>query len=94
MMVFLILSVPLAAVSAFTFIGPRFGGKPLLVSDMRTRRQIVRNPIIVAAVAFIPMYALYRVLGTDVFSYSPMGLFFHALLRDYFGWFALQSAVS
>lgn len=94
MTIFLILSVPLAAVSFFTLIGPRFSGTRLLLSDIRTRRLIIRNPIVVAAVAFIPMYALFQTVGVDAFSYSPRGLFLHALLRDYFGWFALQSTVS
>ncbi len=94
MTVFLILSVPLAAVSFFTLIGPRFSGTPLLLSDIRTRRLTIRNPIVTAAVAFVPMYALYWTIGADGFSYSPGGLFLHALLRDYFGWFALQSTVS
>jgi len=94
MTVFLILSVPLAAVSFFTLIGPRFSGTQILLSDIRTRRRIIRNPIVAAAVAFVPMYALYRIVGADAFSYSPGGLFLHALLRDYFGWFALQSSIS
>lgn len=50
--------------------------------------------MVVAALAFIPMYALYRLMGAQLFSYSPSGLFFRSLLRDYFGWFAAQSTVS
>ncbi|MEX2442379.1 MAG: hypothetical protein WD492_02155 [Alkalispirochaeta sp.] len=94
MTVFLILSAPLAAAIAYTFIGPRFGGQSSLLSDVPTRRQVLRNPIVAAVPAFIPMYALHTLLGADLFSYSPAGLFFHALLRDYLGWFAVQSTIS
>jgi hypothetical protein len=94
MTAFLILSTPLSAVIAYTFIAPRFGGGTSVVSDVNARRQVVRNPTVVAVLAFIPMYALYRFVGADLFPYSPTGLFFRSLLLDYFGWFALQSVVS
>ncbi|MFW5693792.1 MAG: hypothetical protein ACOCYB_01390 [Alkalispirochaeta sp.] len=94
MTIFLILSAPLAAVCAFTFIAPRFGGGSVLLSDIHTRRRIIRDPMVTAAVAFIPMFALYQVIEADAFSYTLGGLFSHALLRDYFGWFAVQSTLS
>lgn len=94
MTVFLLLATPLAAITAYTFIAPRFGGGTVALSDASTRRQVLRNPIVVGALSFIPLYAIQTLVGADVFRYSPAGLFFHSFLFDYFGWFALQSVIS
>ncbi|MFO8042066.1 MAG: hypothetical protein R6U25_02590 [Alkalispirochaeta sp.] len=94
MTVFLLLATPLAAITAYTFIAPRFGGGTVALSDARTRRQVLQKPIVVGALSFIPLYAIHSFVGPDLFRYSPGGLFFRSFLFDYFGWFAVQSVVS
>jgi hypothetical protein len=94
MTVFLISSPVLVAIIAGTFLAPRFSGPG--ISPVRHLLQpTIWNPVIVSVVAFVPMILLYLVLSRDgLFSYTPGGLFFKALLRDYLGWFAIQSLIS
>jgi hypothetical protein len=94
MTVFLISSPVLVAIIAGTCLAPRFGGPG--ISPIRHLLQpTIWNPVIVSVLAFVPMILLYLVLSRDgLFSYTPGGLFFKALIRDYLGWFAVQSLIS
>ena len=94
MTLFLILSAPLVGAAAYVLIGPRFPGfrRPRAGTE---RIRTVRNPVVIAAVMFIPLYLVHLVVSSaEWFPYSPGGLFTRALVTDYLGWFLLQSLLS
>jgi len=84
----------LVAIIAGTYLAPRLGG-PGSSPVRYLLEPTIWNPVIVSVLAFVPMILVYLGLSRDgLFSYTPGGLFFKALIRDYLGWFAVQSVIS
>ena len=92
MTLFLITAPLLVGFLSFFVLAPRFGGGKIPGAGFA---QVVRNPAIVAALSFVPLFIVYLFAQRDTgFGYSPAGLYSYAVVRDYLGWMAVQSVVS